>query len=531
MITRNICVWTLFVLIALLGQTNALANTCNDDLPPISTDFPFGSNWGLDERNTRFQSNTRLRGDNADSLKLKWSYGLSSDTPRSYPLVSRNTIFLGDGGRGVVALDKDTGCERWLYPHQGQISTAITGATIGERTVLLFADRTEGLYLLDALTGDLIWHSTIDDQPLPWYSGSPTIVDQTIYMPISSMEVAVAVNPLYGCCTTHGGLAAFDLATGKKLWFRPTIEDEVKQTGTHFLFVSKYGPSGATVWGAPSYDADLKRLYFGTGQNYSHPTTETSDAIFSVAAKDGSVHWITQFTANDAYTAACNIMALNHPNCPDPPGPDVDFGAPTMLVSARDGRKLVIAGQKSAEAHAMDPATGERVWTTRLGRGGIIGGVHWGIAANEALGLVYVPISDKKIFGFPSPGEPNPGLYALDITTGEQRWHYFRQSRCESQECVYGLSAAVTAANDIVVTGSMDGFLEIVHAVTGELLWTHDAWQSYETVNGIAAAGGGFDAHGALLADDMLMISAGYAYVGQQRGGNAFLVFELSDED
>ena len=38
------------------------------------------------------------------------------------------------------------------------------------------------------------------------------------------MEVALAVNPLYGCCVTSGGLAAFDLATGAALWYLPTIE-------------------------------------------------------------------------------------------------------------------------------------------------------------------------------------------------------------------------------------------------------------------------------------------------------------------
>ncbi len=519
------------VFAALLGSlaAPAIAAPCGTDLNPVSTELPYGTGWGVDERNTRYQTRSNLNAANADKLTLKWSYGLASNTPRSYPLVTENTVFLGDGGRGVVALDRESGCERWLFAHEGAISTAIVGAELAGRRVLLFGDRTQGIYLLDALSGELIWHAMVEDQPLPWYSGSPVVAGDTVYVPVSSMEVAVAVNPLYGCCTTRGGLAAFDLATGSKRWFRPTIDEPAAPTGRHWLFVQKYGPSGATVWGTPSYDAARALVYFGTGQNYSHPTTDTSDAIFAVSAADGAVAWVTQFTADDAYTAACNIEALNHPNCPDPMGPDVDFGAPTMLVRTPQGRELLIAGQKSAEAHALDPATGEVVWTQRLGRGGIIGGVHWGIAANESLGLVYVPISDKKIFGFPSPGEPNPGLYALDVNTGDRRWHYYRESRCEAQECVYGLSAAITAANDVVVTGSMDGYLELVHAGTGELLWSYDAWRDFATVNGVPAVGGGFDAHGAYLADDLLLVSAGYAYVGQQRGGNAFLVFEVAD--
>jgi outer membrane protein assembly factor BamB len=153
------------------------------------------------------------------------------------------------------------------------------------------------------------------------------------------------------------------------------------------------------------------------------------------------------------------------------------------------------------------------------------------MAANESLGLLFVPISDKEIDGFPAPGTPAPGLYALDIETGEQRWVYTRPSRCDETECVFGLSAAVSAANDVVVMGSIDGMLEVLHAPSGKLLWAHDAWRDYDAVNGVATRGGAFDAHGAFLADDLLVVVAGYGYVGRQRGGNALLVFRVPAAD
>lgn len=485
--------------------------------------------WGIDARNTRYQPQSNLTARNAAKLELKWVYGLADTSPRSLPLVSEDTVFMGDGPRGLVALDRETGCERWLYPHDGYISSAILPATSGDRTVLLFNDRRKGVHAIDWQGGERVWLAAIDDQPIPWYSGTALPVGDTLYVPISSVEVAIAMNPFYGCCTTSGGMAAFDLATGAKRWFLPTIQQAPQRTGSHWLFVGKYGPSGAAVWGGPSYDAARNRIYFGTGQNYSHPTTDTSDAIFAVDAATGAVQWHRQFTANDAYTAACNNIRLNHPNCPKPTGPDVDFGAPTMLVRAPSGRQILIAGQKSAEVHAMDPDTGEVIWSRRLGRGGIIGGVHWGMAANEALGLLFVPISDKELEGFPAPGDPAPGLYALDIETGAQRWVYTRPSRCERTECVFGLSAAVTATNDVVVIGSMDGMLEVLDAHSGAVVWSHDAWREYAAVNDVATHGGAFDAHGAFLADDLLLVVAGYGYVGRQRGGNALLVFQVGD--
>ena len=488
----------------------------------------YSSGWGIDERNTRYQPRSSLTSESVGDLRLHWVYAMANDTPRSYPLVTADTIYLGDGGRGLVALERRTGCERWIFEHPGEFSTAILPAQIDGQDALVFNDRTQGIYAVNRATGGLIWHASVDEDPLAWYSGSPIIAGERVYVPISSYEVALALNPLYGCCTTSGGLAAFDLRNGKKLWYLPTIAEPAEKTYTHWGFVQHYGPSGATVWGAPSYDAASATLFFGTGQNYSHPTTHTSDAIFAVDAETGAIKWIRQFTEGDAYTAACNDLAWRHPNCPKPTGPDVDFGAATVLVRTREGTSLLIASQKSGDIYALQPESGETVWHRKLGRGGIIGGVHWGISADESAGLLYIPISDKEIVGFPAPGQPAPGLFALDIQTGEQRWHYAAESRCSDYECVFGLSAAPIATNDLVLVGSIDGFLRALDAEDGRLRWEFDAWQDFEAVNQMNARGGAFDAHGPMVAEDTLVISSGYNYVGQQRGGNALLVFQLT---
>ena len=43
------------------------------------------------------------------------------------------------------------------------------------------------------------------------------------------------------------------------------------------------------------------------------------------------------------------------------------------------------------------------------------------------------------------------------------------------------------------------------------------------------ATGGAFDAHGPMVADNLVIVSSGYGGFGQ-RGGNALLVFELPEE-
>ena len=77
----------------------------------------------------------------------------------------------------------------------------------------------------------------------------------------------------------------------------------------------------------------------------------------------------------------------------------------------------------------------------------------------------------------------------------------------------------------------MDGFLEIFAASTGKQLWSHDSWREYSPVNEVETNGGAFDAHGPLVADNLLIVSSGYGYVGRQKPGNALLVFEVVSDD
>ena len=189
-----------------------------DPLPGFGSSYAEG--WGIDQRNTRYQPRSTIDSGNVARLSLKWAYGLASTTPRSYPLVTEDTIFVGDGGRGLVALERETGCERWVYKHEGLISSTILQGWIGERRILIFNDRNDGMFAIDANDGEFVWRATVEDEPAPWYSGSPLLLGDTVILPVSSQEVGYAVNPFYGCCTTSGGMAAFDINTGAKLWYR-----------------------------------------------------------------------------------------------------------------------------------------------------------------------------------------------------------------------------------------------------------------------------------------------------------------------
>ena len=175
----------------------------------------------------------------------------------------------------------------------------------------------------------------------------------------------------------------------------------------------------------------------------------------------------------------------------------------------------------------MNPDNGAVVWSYRAGRGGALGGVHWGMAANEALGLLFVPVSDIDAGHLTGKGAARPGMFALDLASGALRWSHVRTARCADRSCSPGLSAAIIAGPDLVFAGGLDDKLEALDARSGKTLWTYDSWTDYpNTVNGKPAKGGAFDAHGPMLADDQLIVSSGYGDFFQ-RAGNALLVFEV----
>ena len=176
----------------------------------------------------------------------------------------------------------------------------------------------------------------------------------------------------------------------------------------------------------------------------------------------------------------------------------------------------------------MDPATGKLLWEVTIGRGGYLGGVHWGMAVHERLGLLYAPISDVDA-GPSSGAAPAPGLYALDITTGAERWSSPLEDNCTNRQlCRVGLSAALIATDELIFAGALDGMLYAYDAASGDVLWNFDTWREFDAVNELPTQGGAIDVHGPMIAGDMLFIQSGYGTFGQ-RGGNALLAFKLTD--
>ncbi|MBV1918143.1 MAG: PQQ-binding-like beta-propeller repeat protein [Sphingomonadaceae bacterium] len=504
------------------------ANTCAGPLAQFDRSKPPAfSGWGLDRANTHGIPSQKAGLHKADvsKLKLKWAYGFpDSARIRSQPSLGGGAIFIG-GQNGIVrALDRETGCERWRFEAAAEVRTAVIlspweADDENADPLAFFADQAGNAYAIRAFTGELVWKKRMDEHPVTVITASPTLYGGQLFVPVSSLEEAAAANPHYLCCTFRGSVVALDPATGKENWRTYMVGEPQRIAQDNGA--ESYGPSGVAVWNTPAIDPDRGVLYVATGDNYSEPATELSDAIVALDLKTGAIAWHYQATKGDAWNVACYFQSAN---CPDDEGPDFDFGAATILVPDVDGRDLVLAGQKSGIAYAIDADNGKVVWQTRLGRGGLTGGILFGIAAID--GKLFAPISDYGEHDY-SKHPPSPGLYAVDIASGKLIWESPAKNVCTADlpVCDPGMSGAITATPELVFSGAHDGHFRIYAADTGAVLLDLDLKRRFETVNGVAATGGAMGGGAAPIADDgQLIIASGYG--PRNMAGNVLLVYE-----
>jgi polyvinyl alcohol dehydrogenase (cytochrome) len=501
----------------------------DDSEPPI---FP---GWGLASGNTRLIA-ANLAGinrTNVGRLQLKWAVAFpDASQVRSEPALALGALFVGSHNGEVYALDRLSGCARWIYQAGVEVRTGIVVSSwkAGDRAanpLVYFGDIVGNIYALDARSGRLVWRTRADENPYITIAGTPTLDADTLYVPVSSLEGMRPPDPNYACCTSRGEVVAYNAASGEVKW-RTYTTDTPQLIGTNAAGAKQYAPSGAPIWNSPTIDTRRKQLYVATGNTYTSPSTDKDDAIIAMDLATGAVKWVYQGLTGDATNLAC--VSPDKTNCPRQNGPDLDFGASAILATMSNGRQLVIGGQKSGDVYALDPDTGKLAWRVKPGRGGGVGGVHFGLASNND--AVFVPINDTQ--DPPWNAEPftepaHPGIYAFDLGTGKAVWSApSNPDACVGLKvCRIGYSQAITATPDLIFAGSGTGWLRVFDAKSGTVLWQIDTKAAFKTVTGEDQTGGAFGGGaGPVLYHGMLFASSGYS-LGGQSPSNLLLAFEI----
>jgi polyvinyl alcohol dehydrogenase (cytochrome) len=490
--------------------------------------------WGAGPRNTRYQpaEAAGLNAAQVPRLRLKWAFGFPGvSAAGSQASIVAGRLFVGTRNGLVYALDARTGCISWTFQADAGVrSTPVVGPLGPSSSGVFFGDSHAQVYGVDATTGSLKWKVKVDTHLDAVITGGVAVHGGRVYVPVSSLESATAGLPEYECCTFRGSLVALDATTGRQVWKTHTISEAPQKTAKNKAGTQLWGPSGAAIWSTPTLDTARNRVYVGTSNSYSHPAARTSDAILALAMDSGRILWTQQTVKGDAWNVACGVNTLRGEvdvsvNCPNPPGPDYDFGSSPALVTLSDGRSILVAGQKSGVLHGLNPDSGEVLWRTTLGPGGIIGGIEWGFATDGE--YAYVSLSgafEQK------PGLAG-GLAAVRVANGELRWKTPPAGdTCGTRtRCSTGQPAAVTAIPGVVFSGSLDGHLRAYDAATGAVIWDFDTIREFETVNGVQARGGSFNGPGATVAEGMVYVTSGYSSLGFMPG-NVLLAFSASDQ-
>ena len=519
------------------GEAKNMSNRCAAS--PVISDLaaaPSWNGWGVDFSNTRFQpaKAADLTPGQVSRLKLKWAFALpGSISVYGQPTIVAGKVFVSSDTGIVYALDASSGCVHWSFQAQSGVRSAISVGKLGaSRHAAYFGDIHGNAYAVDASNGELLWKSSVDSHPLARITGAPKLHNNRLYVPVASLEEPESAGLKYPCCTFRGSMVALNAETGKQIWKTYVISEAptMRKTAAGVAF---QGPSGGGVWDSPTIDLKRRALYFGTGNNFSDPATKTSDAVMALDMDTGKVLWVVQEYENDVWHTGCQSVRFGTPPafpgrggppgrgqpprpadyyCPDVQQPDWDVSVSPILTTLPDGRSAVIVGQKSGVVWAHDvDKKGAVIWKQDVAR--VVPGGGGEIVFGGA-------VDDQNAYFNLRSG----GIVALQLSNGMEKW-YRPLPPQESMAAYRGLSSAVTVIPGVVFSGGLDGMLRAFSANDGNLIWSFNTADEFETVNGMKAKGGSIGAPGPTVAQGMVLIGSGYTGFQGGAPGNVLLAF------
>jgi polyvinyl alcohol dehydrogenase (cytochrome) len=525
-----------------LGRKRVLAASCvalalaGTLLLPGAGAAAGGSEWasaGGNRQNTRDQeSEHTLSVANVGGLGVKWAFTTAGDVSAT-PAVDADTVYAPDWAGWLYAVDRQTGALKWkssiplasgMAGDKARATPTVTAdkVIVGTQGGILFGGGPGGKVLaFDKFTGALVWSTQLDSHPAAIITQSATVFDGRVYVGVASQEEALAAFIPGYVLSFRGSMAALDLDTGAVLWK---------------TYMAPLGYTGNAVWGSsPAIDTKRGQVYIATGNNYSVPpeilacvaaappgaaraaclpADDFFDSIMALDLRTGAVRWATRAIDYDAWTVDCIPFFGDGDLCPEPAGPDFDFGQAPALFKTKDSRGKTIesvgAGQKSGQYWALDPDSGATRWVTQAGPGGTAGGLRWGSAVDES--RVYTANANSNLvpwalFGG-GPTTTNGVWSGINAATGAMLWQ-----RTPSHGG--GTSGPVTTANGVVYGCSLDplGYMYALNGATGAELWSF--------------ASGGSCLSGAAISDGTLYWGSGYSNFGFGTPNNKLYAFAL----
>jgi alcohol dehydrogenase (cytochrome c) len=544
---------------------------------------PKPEDWLLLRRNYQgwgYSPLDQINKNNVKNLQLVWARVMEPGINEATPIVYNGTMYLGNPGDVIQAIDAASGDLLWEYRHPTPSADQLH-STYGQRkrSIALYGDRVyfvtwdNYVVALDARTGQLVWQTNRGGNYYAANSSGPIVVNGVV---IAGSTCQVAG---FGCYVT-----GHDAKTGEELW-RNTLIPRPGEPGDETWAGSPFETRWMTgVWGQLTYDPDLDLVFYGSSgvgpaseaqRNMPGATLAGADTRFAVRPKTGEIVWKHQVLPRDNWDQECTfeMMVINTAVNPDPSA----SGMLAINPDAKRGLRKTLTGIpcKTGIAWSFDAANGEFLWAKSTveqtlvrnidGKGRVsvnedavlkeigktyyfcptyAGGRDWPSGAyspktnvmymqlanlctdstaradrEPAPQFVYNTVNVSKF----APGKDKIGrIDAVSVETGKTLWTW------ETRAPNY--SPILATGGGLLFNGSSDRYLRALDAETGTLIWqTRLASQAMGytvtySIGGrqyIAIAGGG----GAVNAVAVRLTPE----ADMPTGGNAVYVFALPE--
>jgi alcohol dehydrogenase (cytochrome c) len=449
---------------------------------PAATGQP-AAGWtqpGADLASTRDVASA-ITSTNVSKLGVAWTVPLTmpaAHTDGAYaatPVIVNGVVYVQDLDSNVFAISLATGKVLWTHdynlPNGAPDGVGVAGGVV-------YAATSDAAVALSAATGTQLWSPTLTSNDHEGIDMAPGYDNGTVYVS------TVPINPAVGQYLAGGKgiLWALNAKTGTPEWSWDTVQNLWGNPGVN---------SGGGLWYTPSFDAQ-GNIYLGIANpgpifgTKSYPLGSSrpgpdlyTDSVVKLSPA-GKLLWYYQLTPHDLY--------------------DWDLQDPPVLTAA-NGRPVVIDGGKAGILIELDAQTGKLLWQPPVGAHdghendglltehasatsrGILpsdyclepssyGGIVTQLASNGS--STFAAVNDLALPATPAGYTVPEATYIRDVEnatgeivavnqdTGAIEWDTPLPST------PYG---AATVTNDVVLTTTFHGDLYALDAATGAILF------------------------------------------------------------
>jgi alcohol dehydrogenase (cytochrome c) len=449
----------------------------------------------------RFSALDQINTTNVSDLRVEWVYQTSPGLVETTPVVVDGIMYLTEPPSTVAALDARTGRRIWRWNANVPTETLNIGFPRVNRGVAVLDSTVyvgtldARLVALDAESGVERWSTVVADNSIGFsMTGAPLAIDGKIIVGVAGAEAGI-----------RGFLDAYDAATGERLWRTYTVPAP-GEPGSDTWEGDAWEHGGGSTWLTGSYDPELNLIYWGTGNPAPdwNGDVRPGDNLFTCAlialdADTGEMRWHFQFTPHDVHDwDATEIPVLV----------DLEYEGEMrklVVMANRNAFYYVLDRETGAYLHGQEYS--KQTWAEGLDENGrpivipdteptaegnlvwpsLQGATNWFSPSYSPLTeALYVPVRHMGAIYYKAAAEYEPGrpfmgggeqalagddawgyVKALDVRTGDVQWEYRVLSPL--------WNGVMATAGGVVFGATNEGNFFALDAETGASLWDFQA--------------------------------------------------------